>query len=278
MTAPLVVKLGGSVGDAVDAACADVATLWHERRDIVLVHGGGSDADALAADLGRPPRWLTSPGGVRSRYTDAAALDALTLALRGRVAPRVVTALGRLGVPAASVAGFDARAVVARRKDALKTVEDGRVRVVRDDHSGRIDAVDATLARTLLAARIVPVVSPPAVTRDGALVNVDADRLAAALAGALGAPTLVILSDVPGLLTHPGDPATLVERVSSDDFDAALALARGRMKLKVIAAREALRGGVATVVVADGTRPAPVRAALARGGTTFTYGELVEDA
>ena len=108
--------------------------------------------------------------------------------------------------------GLDAGLLVARRKGAQRAVVDGRTVVVRDDLSGRIVAVDPTLPRLLLAAAIVAVVSPPAVGEDGRPLNVDADRAASALAAALGAAGLVLLTGVPGVLGDGDVPMARLER------------------------------------------------------------------
>lgn len=267
---PIVVKIGGGATLDVEAACRGVARLLGDGRRVVLVHGGGRVADELARRLHRPPRLLTSAGGVTSRYTDADALWLLTMALRGSVAPRIVATLQRFGVRAVGLGGYDGRLVVARRKAALKASLDGVFQVVRDDLSGRIEAVDASLLGSLLALGVVPVLSPPAAAVEGGMLNVDADRLAAAVAVACGADRLILLTDVPGLLRDPRDHATLVDALTLDELRAGPGWGTGRMKLKLVAAREALEGGVAEVVLADGRASDPVRAGLDGVGTTIT--------
>jgi len=98
---------------------------------------------------------------------------------------------------------------------------------------------------------------------------VDADRAAARVAVALKAEALLLLTNVPGLLRDPGDPTSLIARVEHDEFESALELARGRMRKKLLAAREARDGGVPTVVIAPSGGPEPVGRALAGHGTVF---------
>jgi acetylglutamate/LysW-gamma-L-alpha-aminoadipate kinase len=117
------------------------------------------------------------------------------------------------------------------------------------------------------------VLSPPAAAADGRLLNVDADRLASAVAVALGARALVLLTDVPGLLTDIADAASVLPRVSVTGGSAAAPHAvRGRMKHKHRAAAEAACGGVPTVIIASGLVPAPVSAALGGAGTSYVRG------
>lgn len=233
------------------------------------MHGGGATADRLGVELGRPPRHLTGRGGRRSRYTDAAALDVLRLGILGRVKPDLVAALVNLGVRAVGLSGVDGGMVTATRNKPARATVDGVEMVVRDDLSGRIAAVDPALLVTLLAGGFTPVVSPPALGTGGETLNVDADRFASALAVALSADWLVLLSDVPGLLADRHDPASLVPEVAVGALDEHLSFADGRMKVKVRAAAEACRDGVGNVVLADGRVASPVSAARAGAGTRF---------
>lgn len=266
----VVVKCGGAAGIDRDAVAADVGRLVRGGETIVVVHGGSAEADRLGEQLGVPQRHLTSVSGAASRHTDAAALDVLTMALRGRVQPTLVSALNRAGVRAVGISGLDGRLVVARRKPALKVVVEGRPTVIRDDLGARIQRVERGLLEALVDAGFVPVVCPPAWDPDVGAVNVDADRLAAAIAVALGAARLVLLSNVAGLYRDPDDPTSLVPRVGGGQLDACFAYARGRMRLKVLAAAEAIAGGVPEVVIASASGLQPVAAALAGGGTLVT--------
>ncbi|MFD4624059.1 [LysW]-aminoadipate kinase [Streptomyces sp. NPDC058475] len=263
----LVVKCGGNA--AVDPAkvCEDIAALHHEGQRVVLVHGGSADIDALGRRLGVTPRRLVAPDGVSARHTDADTLQVVATALSGIVQPRLVTSLVKLDVRAVGLSGWDGGLLRAKRKKAHRAVVDGRQVVVRDDHSGRITHVDAELLRTLLDAGIVPVVSSPALAEDGGAVNVDADRTAAAVAGALGADTLLMLTGAPGVLSDPDDETSVHDTYRMARTGAPEHVGGG-MGLKLVAAREALFGGVPRVLIGDGRRAQPVRTAL--GGTATT--------
>lgn len=265
---PLVVKCGGHAAVDHEAVCADVADLVRAGRSVVLVHGGSADIDRLADRLGVPRRRLTGPDGRTARYTDPAMLDVVVTALAGIVKPRLLAGLAKAGVPAAGLTGLDAGLLRARRPAAIRAVVDGEdaQRVVRDDHSGRIVEVDTRLVVRVLEIGAVPVISPPALSLEGECVNVDADRAAAALAGALGAETLLLLTGAPGVLSRPGDEASLLRecRLPATGLPP---FAEGGMRSKLTAARDALRSGVETVLVADGRGTGPVRAALAGAAT-----------
>ncbi len=266
---PIVIKLGGAAGVDAAAVCADVAELAAEGWPLVLVHGTSAAADALAAKCGLPVRHITSPSGHVSRYTDLETLELYVAAAAGQVNKALVAELQRLGCNAAGLSGVDGRLLVARRKDAVRAVEAGRQRIIRDDYTGQLEAANGDLLRLLLGAGYTPVIAPLALGAGGERLNVDGDRAAALLAGSLNADALIILSNVPGLLARFPDENSLIPHVPANRLASAEGVAQGRMKKKVLAAREALTGGVPSVVLADSRRRNPIRAALMGAGTVI---------
>jgi acetylglutamate/LysW-gamma-L-alpha-aminoadipate kinase len=270
-TTPLtVVKCGGNPAVDGGGICADVAGLVHKGQSVLLVHGGSGEIARLAGQLGVPQRTLVAPDGVTARYTDPATLEVVMLALAGSVKPRLVAELNRLGVAAVGLTGLDGGTLRARRKSAIRSIVDGRTTLVRDNLGGRISEVRTDLVDTLLRSGFVPVLSPPALDEQGCPVNVDADRVAATLAAALGAAELVLLTGAPGVLADPRDSTSLLSTYQVAATGAPGRFATGGMALKLVAAREALAGGVASVRIADGRVPGPVSRALAGAGTTVT--------
>lgn len=261
-----VVKIGGARGIPLDALARDLAAHHRAGRELVVVHGGSDEANRLGEALGRPPHFLVSPSGQLGRRTDRGTLEIFVQAT-ALVNRRLVEALRRAGADALGLSGLDGGLIEARRKETVRAVVDGRVLVFRDDWTGRPLRVNARLLRLLLAAGHLPVVAPLGAGADGAMLNLDGDRAAATIAAGLGAARLVILSNVPGLLRDPADPSSLIERVGPRDWDDAEACAAGRMRKKLLGAREALAGGVAEVILADGRVEHPLAAALAGGGT-----------
>lgn len=264
-----VVKCGGSADIAHEGLCDDVSALRAGGERVVLVHGGGADIDRLAGQLGVPNRPVVSPEGLASRRTDARMLDVLLLALAGRAKPRLLLALAAAGVSGIGLTGLDAGLLRAVRKPARRSVQNGRTTVIRDDLSGRVTSVRAEVLSALLAADLVPVISPPALGVDGAPLNVDADRVASAVAVALGADRLVLLTAAAGLLDDPTDPASLVTRCAVPATGPVHPGAVGGMHRKLIAAREALVGGVPAVRIADGRLNRPLWSAVRGAGTAL---------
>lgn len=262
----IVIKVGGGAGIDVDAVLRDVAQTWKAGRKVVLVHGASDETNQLSERLGIPPRFVTSVSGHTSRFTDEATLDAFAMA-SGKLNLRIVEKLQRLGANAVGLTGVDGRLLEGQRKDSVKAVVDGKKVMLRGDHTGTIETVNAHLLRLLLDGGYLPVVTVPSISTAGEAVNADADRAAAAVAGALQAESLLILSNVPGLLRDVGDPASLVSDVPRARLDEYAAYAQGRFKKKMLGAAEAFELGVREVVFATANVEGPVQAALAGGGT-----------
>ncbi len=259
----LVVKCGGNGAVDSDAVCRDVAEITRDGTPVVLVHGGSSQIEQLAGRLGVAQRVQVSPDGVESRHTDEAMMEVVMLALAGAVKPHLVGTLLRHGVNAIGLTGLDGALLLAKRKAPQRSVVDGRRVLVRDNRAGTVTRVNSELLRMLVHQGMVPVVSPPAWTDDGEAVNINADRVAAAIAAALGARMLVLLTGAPGVLSDPADERSVLSTVVAAPGPNTV----GGMALKLVAAREALLGGVSEVRIADGRREHPVRAALDGSGT-----------
>jgi len=270
----IVVKVGGGEGIDVAGVLEDVAQLHQAGRRIVLLHGGSHETNEVATALGHPPRFITSPSGRTSRYTDRRTLDIFTMVYRGRINSHIVETLQARGVNAIGLSGADGRLLEGRRKATVRSVEGDKVKLLRDDHTGTIDRVNDALLQMLLDAGYLPVLTPPALSEDGVLINVDGDRAAGAVATALGAEALVILSNVPGLLRDVNDPASLVPLIDADDPDAVTPYAQGRMRAKIDGAIRAVQGGVRQVVLASANAERPVHAALAGAGTIVRQGDV----
>jgi acetylglutamate/LysW-gamma-L-alpha-aminoadipate kinase len=233
------------------------------------VHGGNAELDDVSRRMGHAPRFVTSPSGHSSRVTDPQTIALIQMVYRGRINGDLVLRLQGLGVNAVGLSGVDGGLWRAARKEAVRVVEGGRKFLLKDDHTGRIHTVNTALLRLLLENGYHPVVTLPALADTGEAVNVDGDRAAALVAASLGARDYLNLSNVPGLLRDPADPATLVARIPRGGLDSFEAFAQGRFKKKLLGVREALAGGVGRVVLASANAEHPVRSALAGRGTVI---------
>jgi [amino group carrier protein]-L-2-aminoadipate 6-kinase len=265
----IVIKVGGGAGIDYEALCADVAALWTAGRRLVLLHGGSHETNLLAERLGHPPRFVLSPSGFSSRYTDRATLEIFMMVYAGKVNKLIVERLQRLGIHGVGLSGLDGRLLEGRRKATIRIVEDGKQKVLRDDWTGTVERVNSGLLMALVEAGYLPVLAPLAASFDGEAINVDGDRAAAAVAAALGAEALLLLSNVPGLLRAFPDESTLIPRIARAEVEEYLPFAQGRMKKKVLGAAEALAGGVSRVVLGDARSAQPISRALAGAGTVI---------
>lgn len=264
---PFIIKVGGGAGVDLDAVTADIAHLVSQGQQIVLVHGTSAAADALAEQAGVPVRQLQSPSGHVSRYTNPEMLALYVAAAAGQVNKSLVSQLQGLGCDAVGLSGVDGRLLQAQRKKAVRALENGRQRVVRDDYTGKLQTANSRLLSLLLDAGYTPVIAPIALSEESEPLNVDGDRVAALVASTLGASTLIILSNVPGLLADFPDDDSLVQHVPAAQIERAMDMAQGRMKKKVLAAQEAMADGVSRIILADSRQPHPIQTALAGAGT-----------
>jgi acetylglutamate/LysW-gamma-L-alpha-aminoadipate kinase len=223
----------------------------------------------LSTALGKPPRFVTSISGVESRYTDRQTLEIFSMAYVGKMNKLFVERLQQLGVNAVGMCGVDGRSMEGERKAAIKVVEDGKRKVLRDDFTGRVERVNTALLTLLLNNGYTPVLCPPAISYDSEIINVDGDRAAAVLAGAFQADTLIILSNVPGLLRDVRDETSLIQHIDRSRVQSYMDIAEGRMKKKIMGAMEALAQGVARVVLGDARLERPIQQALQGRGTVI---------
>lgn len=267
---PTVVKVGGSHGISYEPVCNDAARLWRDGHKLILIHGGSSETNSIAERLGHPPRFVTSPSGYTSRYTDRQTLEIFEMIYCGKINKGIVEKLQTLGVNAVGLSGLDGRIFQGRHKDTVRVVESGKVKVLRGDHTGTVDTVNTHLLALLLDNGYLPVLTPPGASYAGAAINVDGDRAAAAVASAMNAETLLLLSNVPGLLSRYPDEQSLIPRIPAADVSNYLDYAKDRMKKKVLGAAEAVAGGVGRVVLADARAQQPISSALAGKGTVVS--------
>lgn len=248
----LVIKIGGAAGVETTRMVNEVAELVRNGQSVVLVHGGSDLTTTLAQRVGHPVRMITAPHGMTSRYTDAETLELYAMAVAGQLNTQLVAQLQQQGVNALGLSGVDGRLLVARRKAVVRSVTpEGRTMILRDDYTGQIEQVNAALLSQLVGAGYVPVIAPLALSYEGERLNVDGDRASAAIAAALHAEALLIMTNVPGLLTDIEDANSRIAHIPFAHLDDYMQYAKGRMQKKLLGAREALQGGVPRVCIGN---------------------------
>ena len=263
----LVVKIGGGAGVATANIVREVAQYVAEGQRVVLLHGGSDLTNTLSEQLGHTVRMITSPSGMTSRYTDSETLRIFAMAV-GQINSELVAQPEQQGVNAIGLAGVDGRLLVARRKAVVRSVTpEGRVQILRDDYTGQIEQVNAGRLEQSLDIGYTPVIAPLALGHQGERLNVDGDRAAAAVAAALHAEALVIMTNVPGLLADPQDTSTLIRNIPADQLEEYMTYAKGRMRKKLLGAQEALQGSVSRVCIGSEL----LRAVVEGSGTVITH-------
>ncbi|HEU5357662.1 MAG TPA: acetylglutamate kinase [Gemmatimonadales bacterium] len=251
-----VVKLGGDVlrdPAVLDQVAAQLALLSSLSIRLVVVHGGGPQANELTRRLGGEPKMVAG-----RRVTDDQALDVVKMVYAGQLNIDLLAALREHEIQAVGLSGVDADLITARRRPPVKVVDDdGRELTVDYGHVGDVTAVDPRVLTTLLDQRFVPVVASLAGDSDGHVFNVNADTVAESLAVALKAQKLVFLTGAPGVLRDRNDPSTLVAFADPDDLAELMASGAlaGGMRPKVEACVRAATGGVERTHIIDGRAP-----------------------
>lgn len=241
-----VVKVGGETLErAEDRAnlIEQISVLQGLGIKVILVHGGGPQATALAEKLGAASQFVEG-----RRVTDAAMLEAMVMALRGTVGSALLASARAATVKAVGISGVDAGLVTATRRPS-QPVDYGFV--------GDIQSVDPSLVNDLLAGGYLPVVSPLCADTAGQVLNVNADSFAAALAVAVGATKLIIVSGVRGVLRDISDPNSLISVLDVAGLEelANDGTMKDGMLAKASAIRHALSGGVKRVHVVSHRYP-----------------------
>lgn len=241
--AVVVVKYGGHAMTDPELAASfarDVVLVRAVGLHPVVVHGGGPQIGEHLARMGKQSEFRDG-----LRVTDADTLDVARMVLVGKVGRDIVSAINAGGGAALGLSGEDGRLVTAAPRDpALGFV-------------GDVAAVNPSVIERLVAEQIIPVVSSIGADEGGQAYNINADTMAAALAGALGAAKVVYLTDVPGLLADPADPSSLVSRASVTDVEAMIdsGAVSGGMIPKARACVDAVLQGAGSAHMLDGRIP-----------------------
>ena len=250
-----VVKAGGEIFSDPkwrDAVCREIATLHRLGIRVVLVHGGGPQLDAAAAQAGVPSAFVAG-----RRITGPELIDLAIAEWRGRLSMALVRALAAAGERGIGLTGADGGWLRAKRRPPVEVVGDDGVHQ-RVDYGlvGDLREVRTDVLKAVLQLGAVPVVTPLAAGEGAELLNVNADTVAAEIAVALGAAKLVLLTRAPGILEDVADPNSVLhwtDLAELAELEGRGAI-RGGMRPKVAAVRRAILGGVPRVHIVDGRR------------------------
>ena len=239
----VVVKYGGNamINDQLkQQVMEDIVLLWLIGVRVVLVHGGGPEINHLMDRLGKKPEFVDG-----LRVTDQETMDIVQMVLAGKINKTLVNLLEMKGGKAVGLSGMDGRLLQC-------TVKDPRLGFV-----GEIQKVHINPVTDLLNNGYIPVVSTVGCDKSGNAYNINGDTAAAYIAGALGAKTLIMMTDIAGVLQDRNDPSTLIPEIALDQLPALYesGTISGGMIPKVECCATALNRGVQSVVIMDGRVP-----------------------
>lgn len=257
----LVVKFGGhAMSDNDGAFGTKLASAVAQGLKVVVVHGGGPQINAALESSGITSTFL---GGFR--VTTPEIFSVVEDVLSNQVGPAVASTLTQSGVAALAISGRHSGTLFATRQNSLVNGELADLGLV-----GAVKQVDTEATSVLLEKGVVPVISPVAndLDSDGGL-NVNADIAAAAVAGALQARELIIMTDVPGIYRNWPDRDSLIQEISANELESIKGTFAEGMAPKVQACLDAIAAGAAAVRIIDGKNPDAFADALAHSGGTL---------
>jgi acetylglutamate kinase len=249
----VVVKYGGHAMGQEQAArdfARDIVLLEQTAINPVVVHGGGPQIQAMLEKLG-----IKSEFAAGLRITDAATVEIVEMVLAGSINKQIVGYINAAGGKAIGLCGKDGNMVRAKKVTRTVVDPDSRIeRVIDLGYVGEPDKIDVTILNQVIGRELIPVLAPVATSADGGTFNVNADTFAGAIAGALKAKRLLLLTDVPGVLD---ESKRLIHELSVADARKLIAdgTIAGGMIPKVETCIDALDQGVEGVVIMDGKVP-----------------------
>lgn len=246
----IVIKFGGHAMDSDPLWMDEIARLWNEGEQFVIVHGGGPQIDQQLKIEGVPSEFKDG-----FRITTPSVMKVVEAVLTGSVLRSVVRSLQRVGLPAVGITGSDAGLLNVSLKS------EGALGLV-----GEVDSVNPGILKVLLAGGFLPVIAPVSNGADGTALNVNADLAAGAIAGALGAREILFMTDVPGIYRNWPDQSSLIQEVSVQELGSISF--EGGMVPKVAAVINAITSGAISARVIDGKSLVAFKNALVgKGGT-----------
>ncbi|MCI6085995.1 acetylglutamate kinase [Selenomonas sp.] len=250
----VVIKYGGNamINDELkENVMEDIALLKYVGVRPVIIHGGGPEITGFLKKVGKETSFVSG-----LRVTDEETVEIAEMVLDGKVNSEIVNLLNHRGVRAVGISGKDAGLIQARKK--LATVYDGDdTKKVDIGYVGQVERVDTSLLDDLLDGDYIPVIAPIGVDEDGASYNINADYVAAEIAGALEAEKLLLLTDIEGVYKDYHDKSTFISALSASEAKAYIkdGTISGGMIPKIEACLRALDAGAGKAHIIDGRLP-----------------------
>jgi len=266
----ITIKIGGSVVDNLHPSIITDIKKIAESEGVILVHGGGKEVTKVCEQLGKEPKFVTSPSGIKSRYTDKETAEIFTMVMSGRINKTIVQMLQKNGVNAIGLSGVDAKIIQADRKKKLLIInEKGRKQAIDGGYTGKITNINSKFIKLLLEQGLTPVISPIAISEESEFLNVDGDRAAAYVAGKVGCDKVLFITNVNGLLM---DDKLVTKLTLAEAKEIRPKIGPG-MEKKILASTEALDMGVKEALIANGQKQNPISSAISHDNCTVIKNE-----
>ena len=255
----IVIKIGGSIVEGLHSSILDDFMEISKKEKVVVVHGGGNEVTNIANSMGKEQTFIVSPEGKRSRYTDKETSMIYTMVMSGKISKTITALLSRKGLLSVGITGIDGETIIAERKKKLIILnEKGRKMIIDGGYTGKVSQINPKLINALLENGYIPVISPVALSEKYEFLNIDGDRAAANIAGALKSDVLIFITNVNGLILDE----ELVNCLTLDEATKLLPKIGPGMEKKILSSTEALALGVGKTIIASGSVKNPILSAL----------------
>ena len=250
----VVIKYGGNAmvsDDLKEKVMEDIALLKYVGVRPVIIHGGGPEITGFLKKVGKETNFVSG-----LRVTDEETVEIAEMVLDGKVNSEIVNLLNHRGVKAVGISGKDAGLIRAKKK--LATVYDGDDKKKVDiGYVGQVEDVDTGILDDLLEGGYIPVIAPIGVDEDGMSYNINADYVAAEIAGALHAEKLLLLTDIEGVYKDYHDKTTFLSSLTQSEAREYIktGVISGGMIAKIEACLRALDAGAGKSHIIDGRLP-----------------------
>ncbi len=248
----LVIKYGGAAmkePELKKGFAQDITLFQTLGIQVVLVHGGGPQIGKLLEELQIPTRFVEG-----HRVTDSRTMDVVEMVLAGKINKEIVNLINHAGGRAVGLSGKDGNLLQAQKLEFYRPRDDEPPEIIDIGQVGEVTGVNTDLIRTLLGQHFLPVIAPVGVGEQGETYNINADSVAGAVAGALGAAKLILLTDVPGVLDQEGRLVSSLTRYQAVTMMEEGAISGGMIP-KVKCCLETLEEGVTKAHILDGRVP-----------------------
>lgn len=249
----IMIKYGGHAmidQYAMSSTARDTVLLKYVGMQPLVVHGGGPDISRAMDKMGKTPKFV---GGLR--VTDSETMDIVKMVLIGKINIDIVSKIGLHGGKSIGISGKDDFLIEASKRDLTKIQQDdGEILEVDLGYVGKINKINSNLIDVLTQENYIPVIAPLGTDESGNTLNLNADTVAGSLASDINAEKLVVLTDVPGILTDPDDPESIIRRIHVDELKELVkeGIITGGMIPKVETCINAVENGVKTAHILDG--------------------------